>query len=99
MELIAYMKKIALSFATLGLLAFALCADAKTLFTVAADRPDCRYDVGEAVTYTVTATDEKGMPLKDGKVTWSLDNFGSDVIAPRTEADLAAGKSRSRRSA
>jgi hypothetical protein len=42
---------------------------AKTVFTVAADRPDCRYDVGEAVTYTVTATDEKGAPLKDGKVT------------------------------
>ena len=85
------MKKIPLSFATLGFLAFVLCADAKTVFTVTADRPDCRYDVGEAVAYIVTATDEKGAPLKDGKVTWSLDNFGSDVIAPRTEADLAAG--------
>ena len=42
---------------------------AKTVFTVAADRPDCRYDVSEAVTYTVTATDEKGASLKDGKVT------------------------------
>ena len=70
---------------------FAPCAEAKTLFTVAADRPDCRYDVGETVTYTVTATDEKGTPLTDGKVSWSLDNFGSDVIAPRTEVDLAAG--------
>ncbi len=65
--------------------------DAKTVFTVAADRPDCRYDVGAKVVYTVTATDEKGAPLKAGKVTWSLDNFGSDVIAPRTEVDLAAG--------
>ena len=76
MELIAFMKKIALPFATLGLLAFALCADAKTVFTVTADRPDCRYDVGEAVTYTVTATDEKGMPhavdakLNDAMLRW-----------------------------
>ena len=69
MRQIAIMKKITLSFATLGLLAFALCADAKTVFTVAADRPDCRYEVGAKVVYTVTATDEKGAPLKDGKVT------------------------------
>ncbi len=64
---------------------------AKTVFTVSADRPDCRYEVGARVVYTVTATDEQGAPLKDGKVTWSLDNFGSDVIAPKTEVDLAAG--------
>ena len=82
-------KKMAGAIAALSV--FALCADAKTLFTVAADRPDCRYGVGETVTCTVTATDEKGTPLTDGKVSWSLDNFGSDVIAPRAEADLAAG--------
>ena len=85
------MKRILFVGAIAALNFFATCAESKTLFTVAADRPDCRYDVGETVTYTVTATDEKGTPLTDGKVSWSLDNFGSDVIAPRAEVDLAAG--------
>ena len=78
-------------FVCIGSACLCLAAGAKTLFTVSADRPDCRYGVGEAVTYTVTATDEKGAPLTSGKVAWSLDNFGTDVIAPRAEADLAAG--------
>lgn len=82
---------------TMRLLACALAAGlaldgrAKTLFTVSSDRPGCRYGVGETVTYTVTATDEKGAPLSFGTVAWSLDNFGTDVISPRTEVDLAAG--------
>ena len=78
-------------FACIGAACLSLAVSAKTLFTVSADRPDCRYGVGETATFTVTATDGKGAPLKSGKVAWSLDNFGSDVISPRAEVDLAAG--------
>lgn len=82
---------------TLRLLACAIVAGlalngrAQTLFTVSSDRPGCRYGVGETVTYTVTATDEKGAPFSSGTVAWSLDNFGTDVISPSAEVDLAAG--------
>ncbi len=82
---------------TMRLLACAIVAGlalngrAQTRFTVSSDHPDRRYGVGETVTYTVTATDEKGAPLSSGTVAWSLDNFGTDVISPRTEVDFAAG--------
>ena len=69
----------------------ALGLGAATKFEISADRVDCTYAVGEAVRFSVLATDDAGAPLTSGTVTWSLDNYGSDVIHASTGANLADG--------
>ena len=69
----------------------ALGLGAATKFEISADRVDCTYAVGEAVRFSVLATDDAGAPLTSGTVTWSLDNYGSDVIHASTGVNLADG--------
>lgn len=69
------------------LLAGAL-AFAQTTFKIQADRETCLYACGERATFTVTAVDSNGVPVKAGTVTASLDNFGPKKFGKRS-VDLA----------
>ena len=69
------------------LLAGAL-AFAQTTFKIQADRETCFYACGERATFTVTAVDSNGVPVKAGTVTASLDNFGPKKFEKRS-VDLA----------
>ena len=66
-----------------GALAFA-----QTTFKIQADRETCLYACGERATFTVTAVDSNGVPVKAGTVTASLDNFGPKKFEKRS-VDLA----------
>lgn len=74
------------------LCALSLCAGAlafaQTTFRIEADHADYLYRCGETATFTVTAVDEQGAPVKAGSVVASLDNFGRKGIAKQT-VDLA----------
>ena len=63
---------------------------ARTTFRIEADHADYLYRCGETATFTVTAVDSNGVPVKAGSVTASLDNFGPKKVAERT-VDLAQG--------
>ena len=63
-------------------------ACAQTTFQIAVDRTNALYACGERATFTVTAVDEAGAPVKAGRVTASLDNFGPKQLATRA-VDLA----------
>lgn len=54
------------------------------------DHADALYAVGEETVFTVTVTDDAGMPLKAGAAKWTLDNFGARKLGNGT-ADLSAG--------
>ena len=56
------------------LLAGAL-AFAQTTFKIQADRETCLYACGERATFTVTAVDSTGVPVKAVSFTASLDYF------------------------
>lgn len=65
-----------------------LLAGTPVTFKVVTDHADCLYRCGETATFTVTATDAKGMPLKSGKLAAKLDNFGNRAFAT-LDVDLA----------
>lgn len=78
---------------------FAFCSFAAVLallaqagIVVSQDRADALYAAGEEAVFTVTVTDEAGVPLTSGEAKWSLDNFssGSAKLGSGT-ADLSAG--------
>lgn len=57
---------------------------------VTQDHADALYAVGEDTVFTVTVTDDAGVPLKAGVAKWTLDNFGVQKLGTGT-ADLSAG--------
>ena len=57
---------------------------------VTQDHADALYAVGETAVFTVTVTDDAGVPLKAGTAKWTLDNFGARKLGNGT-ADLSAG--------
>lgn len=59
-------------------------------FRIDPDREDCLYRCGETAVFTVTVTGTNSLPLAEGKVTASLDNFGTEVQSIKTY-DLANG--------
>ena len=69
-------------------LSAAVLAFAQTTFRIEADHANHLYRCGETATFTVTAVDSNGVPVKAGAVTASLDNFGPTRLAKET-VDLA----------
>ncbi len=65
----------------------AVCAETVSL-KIGTDHADCIYTCGETAVFTVTALDEKGAPVKNGRIEATVDNFGNKKIANRT-FDLA----------
>ena len=58
------------------------------LFKVETDHASCIYRCGERATFTVTVTDAEGVPLKAGRFSAILDNYGARILAEADE-DLA----------
>ena len=80
----------------IGALALALSVSAavgagKLCLEVRPDRPLAMYACGETAKFVVKVTDTNGVPLKAGKVTTVLDNFGPHIVAPTNVVDLANG--------
>ena len=80
-------------FAALGA-AIELPLFAQPVLTVVHDRADAVYGVGETVTFTIAAKDEKGELLHAGGYSVTLDNFGPQVVLQETELDFADGNPR-----
>lgn len=53
------------------------------------DHADCRYAVGERSEVRFAVTDTNGVPLKAGRVTVKVDNFGTREMVPERTVDLA----------
>lgn len=85
------MKKIIGSVLLSLALSAAASAAEKLVLEVRPDCPQAMYACGETATFIVKVTDTNGVPLKAGKVTTVLDNFGSRIIAPTNVVDLAKG--------
>lgn len=80
----------------IGALALALSVSAavgagKLCLEVRPNRPLAMYACGETAKFVVKVTDTNGVPLKAGKVTTVLDNFGPHIVAPTNVVDLANG--------
>ena len=58
---------------------------------VTPDRAEAMYRCGETATFTVKVCDSNGVPLTAGRVKTVLDNFGTELVQPTNEVDLAAG--------
>ena len=57
-------------------------------FQISADRENCLYACGEEAVFQVKAVDQKGALVRQGKVSWRLDNFGARQQG-REEIDLS----------
>lgn len=82
------MKKVLLA---LSLLFATLAASASPYrLAIANDHTNLLYRIGETATFTVTVTDTNGVPVKEGVIPLTLDNFGPKVQVNR-QVDLSAG--------
>ena len=57
---------------------------------VVQDHDNALYRAGEEVTFKVTVKGDSGEPMKRGRASWRLDNFGTNKLASG-KVDLAAG--------
>ena len=79
-----YRKKIGLAW-----MLAANCATASTCITVSCNRPDAIYRTGEDVIFSLSATDETGKSVSEGRFQAEVDNFGTRSIVSRKEYDFA----------
>jgi len=61
----------------------------EAVVAVRPDRLTCRYALDETAQLTVSVKDDKGALVREGRVIWSVDNFGAIVIQPDRTVDLA----------